>query len=338
MQPATLTTLHLRHPLPTDLDHVAALLVDCDVAEYGAPATTVDDVRSQWERLHFDLAQDAWLAQLDRGERAAGPEPLAGYVDVWPRDPADWPERRFLVDLYVHPRHRAEHTSLIGGGLLAQAEARARARLAAEGPPGAQGQLLSAVAGADPSGQALHLGAGYAQVGESWIMRVDHGATPPPAPRWPAGVELRPFRPGVDETAAHLLINETFGDLADYRPVPFDNWASRLLRRDDFDPRWWFLAWAPGPAGAEALAGAALCFDEGSKGWVSQIGVRRAWRRQGLALALLHHAFGAFYAAGLPSVELGVNAANATGAVRVYERAGMHVSRRYVRFEKRIQP
>ncbi|HEX9841973.1 MAG TPA: GNAT family N-acetyltransferase, partial [bacterium] len=209
-------------------------------------------------------------------------------------------------------------------------------RLRAEGPAGGRALLISGVAGTDPAGQALHLAAGYTQVGESWIMRVEHAA-PPPAPRWPAGVELRPLRPGVDERLAHELVNETFGDLSDYRPVPYTNWANRMHTRAGYDPNFWFLTWAPGPDG-DTLAGAALCFVEDGKGWVSQIGVRRPWRRQGLGLALLHHAFGAFFAAGQPVVELGVDAANATGAARVYERAGMAVSRRYVRFEKRIGP
>ncbi len=329
---------YLRPPAPADLDLVAALLVDCDVAEYGAPATTVDDVRSQWTRVYFDPAQDAWLAQYEIGEPGDGVTPLAGYADVWARDPADFAERRFLVDLYVHPHHRAERTPEVGGALLRQAEARALARLKAEGPPDGRGLLLSGIAGTDPAGQALHLAAGYRQAGESWIMRVDHGALPPSAPQWPEGVALRPFRPGVYEGLVHELINETFGDLSDYRPVPYENWANRMVETDRFDPRYWFLAWAPGPDGAETLAGAALCADEGEKGWVGQIGVRRAWRRQGLAAALLHHAFGVFFAAGKPVVELGVDAANATGAPRVYERAGMAVSRRYVRFEKGIEP
>jgi hypothetical protein len=35
-------------------------------------------------------------------------------------------------------------------------------------------------------------------------------------------------------------------------------------------------------------------------------------------------------------MELAVDAANATGATRVYERAGMTIARHYVRFEKLI--
>jgi ribosomal protein S18 acetylase RimI-like enzyme len=259
-------------------------------------------------------------------------------VDAWPRDPADSAERRFIVDLYVHPHHRATRMAdpsipsgqALGRTLMERAIARARERLAAEGPAGGRGRLLSGVAGTDPSGQQLHLSAGYRQSGESWIMRVEHAA-PPPAPQWPEGVKLRPLRPGVDERIAHGLINDTFSDLTDYRQTEYESWAHRMHKREGFDPRYWFMAWS-----GDTLAGAALCFLEGSKGWVGQIGVRKPWRRQGLGLALLHHAFGEFYAAGVPAVELGVDAANATGAWRVYERAGMSISRRYVRFEKEI--
>jgi mycothiol synthase len=331
-----MTTLHLRPPTPSDLEAVAALMTDCDAAEYDTAATTVDDVRSQWERPYFNPAADAWLAQIEMGEPADGVMPLAGYVDAWARDPADWAERRVLLDLYVHPHHRADPAPAVGAALLRQAEGRALERLRAEGPAEGRARLISGVAGTDPAGQALHRQAGYTLAGESWIMRVKHSA-PPPAPQWPRGVELRPLRPGIDEPLAHALVNETFGDLADYRPTPFENWANRMHAREGFDPRFWFLAWAPGPDGAGTLAGAALCFAEEGKGWVSQIGVRRPWRRQGLALALLHHAFGEFYRAGQPVVELGVDAANATGAPRVYERAGMRLARRYLRYEKLME-
>ena len=33
-------------------------------------------------------------------------------------------------------------------------------------------------------------------------------------------------------------------------------------------------------------------------GWIHMLGVRPAWRKKGLGLALLHHSFGEFYRAG----------------------------------------
>jgi mycothiol synthase len=66
------------------------------------------------------------------------------------------------------------------------------------------------------------------------------------------------------------------------------------------------------------------------------LGVRRAWRRQGLGLALLRHAFLAFRARGMTRAALDVDAANLTGAVRLYERAGMHVAKRSDTYEKAL--
>ena len=73
-------------------------------------------------------------------------------------------------------------------------------------------------------------------------------------------------------------------------------------------------------------------------GWVDVLGVRRPWRRRGLALALLHHTFGEFYQRGKRKVGLGVDAQSLTGATRLYEKAGMHVQRQYATYEKELRP
>ncbi len=62
--------------------------------------------------------------------------------------------------------------------------------------------------------------------------------------------------------------------------------------------------------------------------WVWQLAVRRAWRKRGLGLALLLHSFNEFYQRGDRAVGLGVDAQSLTGATRLYEKAGMHVTRR----------
>jgi ribosomal protein S18 acetylase RimI-like enzyme len=48
----------------------------------------------------------------------------------------------------------------------------------------------------------------------------------------------------------------------------------------------------------------------------------------------LLHNFRCFYDRGAPSVALGVDSANATGAIRLYESVGMKTVRNYVLFEK----
>jgi ribosomal protein S18 acetylase RimI-like enzyme len=67
---------------------------------------------------------------------------------------------------------------------------------------------------------------------------------------------------------------------------------------------------------------------------VSVLGVRRPWRRRGLGRALLLHSFRALRERGKPRVGLGVDGSNPTGAVQLYEAAGMRVVRRFDHWEK----
>ncbi|MBD0349195.1 MAG: GNAT family N-acetyltransferase, partial [Thermoleophilia bacterium] len=100
-----------------------------------------------------------------------------------------------------------------------------------------------------------------------------------------------------------------------------------------FDPALWFIAYD-----GDEIAGFSLCRPRESgdpdMGWVSVLGVRRPWRRRGLALALLRHSFVELHRRGKKRVGLGVDAENTTGALRLYERAGMHVDRRWDTWEK----
>jgi mycothiol synthase len=70
------------------------------------------------------------------------------------------------------------------------------------------------------------------------------------------------------------------------------------------------------------------------EGWVGQLGVRRPWRRRGVATALLVRSMEAFVGAGLEAATLGVDAENPTGALGVYERVGFRPIRRSVRLQR----
>jgi mycothiol synthase len=59
-----------------------------------------------------------------------------------------------------------------------------------------------------------------------------------------------------------------------------------------------------------------------------------AHRRRGLALTLLRHVFRHFARLGMKRVVLGVDGESPTGAVALYERAGMSVLRRNVTYER----
>ena len=60
------------------------------------------------------------------------------------------------------------------------------------------------------------------------------------------------------------------------------------------------------------------------------VGVRRPWRKRGLGLALLRHAFAEYHRHGVRKVGLSVDAESSTGAPRLYGRAGMRVKESYI--------
>jgi mycothiol synthase len=86
------------------------------------------------------------------------------------------------------------------------------------------------------------------------------------------------------------------------------------------------------------IAGLTLADNIDGKGWIENVGVRRPWRRRGMALALLLHAFGALYARGVTHIGLSVDAESPTGAPRIYERAGMELDQSYRLYELELRP
>jgi ribosomal protein S18 acetylase RimI-like enzyme len=67
---------------------------------------------------------------------------------------------------------------------------------------------------------------------------------------------------------------------------------------------------------------------------VGIVGVRRPWRRQGLAHALLRQCFAEYQRRGWQHVDLGVDSDSSTQAVALYERAGMHVRARQLYYRR----
>jgi ribosomal protein S18 acetylase RimI-like enzyme len=62
------------------------------------------------------------------------------------------------------------------------------------------------------------------------------------------------------------------------------------------------------------------------RGWVSSVGVRRPWRRRGLARAMVAQSLRVLRDAGMTTAGLGVDAQNGTGALVVYESVGFAVA------------
>lgn len=123
-----------------------------------------------------------------------------------------------------------------------------------------------------------------------------------------------------------------------FAPLTFDEWAPSRIWREDFDPSWWFLAIDEQTGEIAGVALGNLRGEAQEVGWVRALGVRPPYRKHGLGMALLTHAFGKFYERGFRTVGLGVDTQNVSGATRLYERAGMRPKTRFDRVEKVLRP
>ncbi len=307
--PAGLT---VRPPERAEAGRIADFLNGLSREQHGADDVTTAEVEGWFDAPELSPEEDFLVAEGPAGT-------LLAYADM--SDQGDR-HRRFWIDL----RPRDEEASL---ALVREFERRA----AAVAAPAA---ILRSVAyDSDMRAGRVLERAGLAPVRYSFRMEVEL-AESRAEPRWPEGIAVRTMESGRDEAAVYDVQNETFEDAWEYEPDPYAEWEHWNLRRGQLDPTLSFLAQE-----GDEIAGIALCRSsdvEPDLGWVSILGVRRPWRRRGLGQALLEHAFAEFRRRGLGRAGLGVDADSPTGAVGLYERAGMQVSRRYVIVEKEVSP
>jgi ribosomal protein S18 acetylase RimI-like enzyme len=171
---------------------------------------------------------------------------------------------------------------------------------------------------------------GYLLSRSSYTMEVD---LPVAGPVVPEGIELRAYRPDRDAELVRATVNEAFAEDPLWHEVSASNFREFYVKSRGFEPELWLLAWnGSEPAGA-VLAYSERVGDPGL-GWVGTLAVRPLWRRRGLGEALLRAAFVALHERGFRRAGLGVDTENVTGALRLYERAGMRPVRRYDNWER----
>ena len=288
-----------------------------DITDAGA-------IRNEWVSPGFDPARDIRLVFSPDGL-------MVGYIEVWttskpPVHPWIWGR--------VHP----EYGGLgIGTWLLQWAEERACKEL---DELSADLRFAPRVGIYRPAKDSKKLfeDMGFTQIRSSYEMRIDMEEAPP-APLWADGITLKTADPEKDIQAVYEADKESFRDHFGYVEEPFEEGLARFKHfklGEGSDPSLWFLA-----MDGDEIAGICICrpksYNDPQAGYVNILGVRRAWRKRGVGLALLQHSFGEFYRRGNRKVGLGVDAENLTGALRLYEKAGMHVHQAFDLFEKTVR-
>jgi mycothiol synthase len=145
----------------------------------------------------------------------------------------------------------------------------------------------------------------------------------------PDGIEVR----AVDESQHRAIWR---ADVEAFR----DHWGGhdeseeafqRYRDAPDFDTSLWVIAWE----GDEVVAGVVNTIYRAEneelaqkRGWLDSVFTRRAWRKRGIASALIARSLHVLAGRGVEVAALGVDADNPSGALRLYESFGFAVTER----------
>lgn len=313
-----------RHPmLPADWAPIADLRTTAFRADGVDEVSTPEDLAVDWGNLDgCDPARDILLAERDGR--------LLGLVvaRVLPRDDV------LALESWgtVHPEVRRRG---LGTALHRWARANLAHRGAHDPRPGSR-EFRSFALEVERGGIALLDAEGFRRIRFGFEMRRPlSGVLPVHA--LPAGLELRPVLP-----EHHRLVfaaeEEAFRDHWGHHPFTEGDFVS-TFQHPDTDTSLWQVAWD-----GDQVAGVvnvAIYREENrrlglARGWLDRVSVRRPWRGRGLAKALCAAAFAVLRDRGVDEAWLGVDGANPTGALQLYDGLGFSVARRWFAFARPV--
>ena len=304
-----MTDLQTRPYESTDAEAVTVMLNAIDAA-VGRPAVLTASLVDEFIRGHVvDTTTDSRVVFADTEVVAAG------FVGAPP-------EGGHRVDLIggVAPKARGQG---LGRTLLAWQLRRAE-EIHIDTAPDARWEAHADVAQLDDTAVALLARFGFTPVRYAFDMAASTAnVSDSPAPD---GLTITTY----DADRARLLHEahmEAFSDHWGHQHRPFDTWSSTTVGSTVFNHRLSVVAMA-----GTDIAGYTLCYDDAipDQIYIGQVGVRRPWRRRGLAAAMLTRVLRLAADAGRTTAALDVDAASLTGAVGVYERVGFHTERTIV--------
>ena len=285
------------------------------------------------ELLRLDWENDGFNPETDVLMVFAPDQSPAAFAECWlnqepPVHPWTWG--------CVHPDHWGKG---IGRHILTWAEEHAQLALE-KCEPDLRVAPRSGAEAHNKAGLALFEGLGWKHIRSFYRMITDLDSAPE-VPSFPDGITIRPYDPETETEEVYRTLLDSFQDHFGFIAPPFEkglaDFKHNFIEEPGYDPRFWFVAMK-----GDEMIGICICRPEDPEdlesGWVNELGVKRAWRKRGLGYALLNHAFAAFYAHGKKRAGLGVDADSLTGALRLYERAGMRVNRRFNQYEKELRP
>jgi mycothiol synthase len=295
------------------------------IAEPEDRVDSLADLQTGFDDPWSNPATDTLVAFAPTGEMAA-----FGRCLVHPE-----PEREAVsyLDYEFHPVH---HSPVVEEALMNWLEARSRVRLQVA-PQHLTRSLRTDIPDTKTDEMAMLTHRGFVPIRYFYRMRRElHQPLPEPAP--PPGVTIQPYSADVDR-AMLAVLNESFKDHWGHEELLVEDWEKYFVGSETFRPDFSLIALA----GDEPI-GMTFCTvspeDNARMGRqeanIRDVGVLRAWRKRGVASALIGECLRRMRAAGLDSAGLGVDTANPTGALGLYEKLGFVPVRRFIVYDKPV--
>ncbi|MCG2783518.1 MAG: GNAT family N-acetyltransferase [Anaerolineae bacterium] len=282
-------------------------------------------IRNDWKDPKFDMTKSTRMIFAPDGT-------LVGALEVW--DTGNPPVHPWIW-FCVHPDYADKGIDAI---LLDWGEARA-AQAVERVPDGIRFAPRTGFPVQNVRFKALAESRGY-KYDRSFYRMATAFDSEPEVPPISEGIVIRPYNPETEFEAVVRTMIESFRDHYGFVERPFEdeleNFRHHFLGDPIYDPSLWFVA-----MDGDEMVGISVCraedYENSEQGFVNELGVRREWRKRGIASALLKTSFAEFYRRGKKGAALGVDANSLTGALKIYERAGMRPARQYDNYEKELR-
>jgi len=318
---------HWRPARLEDMPALHALLVAAAAADDRDRVDSLADLQTQFDDPWSDPETDSLLGITPEGQLAAFARCFA--------HPAPETEYRVFLWMEVHPDHR---TPELEDATFDWLEARGLARLR-RGPTHLPRSLRVGLQDNMARYIALLEERSYRPVRYFYRMRRDL-SQPIPAGPLPEGFRFTRYTPELDQAMLDTF-NESFRDHWGFQTVIREDWEKFFRQRASFRPDLSLLVFdhARGKREVSGISYNIVDAEENARtgvkeGWIGDLGVRRPWRKRGLATAMLCESMRAFKAEGLDYAALGVDTENPTGALGLYEKLGFVAFRRMIVFDR----
>ena len=293
-----------RRPTLTDAEAILAVVRAAERDTLGRDDSTLGEVRELLRLPRTPPETDQWLVEI------------AGRPAAWGLVMDDYGGDQLDIDLYLDPAHPEQVRQAVLDVLLGRVRVHAAAR-----ETGEVIVVAGVIVGDDAYAAALRA-RGFVVERRFNRLRVELQPDRPFSTA-PTGVAVEPFDPTSDADWAdwHAVLLGSFAEHWAFEAMSLRSFRESVAAEDDPELNRWRFGVLDGHRIGICQASGRFATEGG--GWVRYLGVLPAARGRGIARFLLEHAFACYAADGRRWAGLSVDTENVSGALRLYESAGM---------------